>query len=177
MEMFRAGNPDYTAILDPRIKAIVPFAPWSGHYGTWYLAVLEGLKVPSLFIVGNMDRTANYDGVAFLFENLVNSDRYMLVYQNGIHEVAVNPPPPIAEDYFRVYIHYQEPAWDNRRCNNINQHFITAFLCIHLKGMDEYQAYLDLIPIFNDASPGDDDYWYGFKEWTAVGLELHHSEP
>lgn len=177
MEMFRAGNPAYTALLDPRIKAIVPFAPWGGHYGTWDSAGLAGLKVPSLFIVGDMDGTANYGGVRFLFENAVSSDRYMLVYQNGIHEVAVNPPPPIAEDHFREYMHYQEPAWDNRRCNNINQHFITAFLGIHLKGMAEYQPYLDLIPFSNDARTGEDDYWLGFKNWTAVGLELHHIEP
>ena len=177
MEMLRAGSLEYAALLDPRIKAIVPFAPWGGHYGTWDSAGLEGLKVPSLFIVGDMDRTADYGGVRFLFENAASSDRYMLVYQNGIHEVAVNPPPPIAEDHFREYIHYQEPAWDNRRCNNINQHFITAFLGIHLKGMEEYQAYLDLIPISNDTSPGDDDYWNGFKDWTAVGLELHHIIP
>lgn len=177
LDLLQAGNPDYQKLLDPRIKAIVPFAPWGGHIGTWDFAGLEGLKIPSLFIVGNQDRTANFSGVEFLFNNAVNSDRYMLIYQNGIHEVAVNPPPPIAEAHFREYIHYQEPAWDNRRCNNINQHFITAFLGIHLKGMDEYQAYLNLIPISNDASPGDNDYWYGFKDWTAVGLELHHIEP
>jgi predicted dienelactone hydrolase len=177
MEMFRAGNTDYQEFLDPRIKAIVPFAPWGGQYGTWDLVGLEGLKVPSFFIVGNQDRTADYDGVDFLFKNVVNSDRYILIYQNGIHEVAVNPPPPIAENYFREYIHYQEPAWDNRRCNNINQHFITAFLGIHLKGIEEYQAYLDLIPISNDADPFTPEYWKGFKEWTAVGLELHHMGP
>ena len=177
MEMFRAGSPAYAALLDPRIKAIVPFAPWGGHFGTWDPAGLEGLTVPSLFIVGNQDRTANYNGVAFLFENLVNSDRYMLVYQNGIHEVAVNPPPPEAEEHFREYIHYQEPVWDNRRCNNVNQHFITAFLGIHLKGMTEYQEYLDLIPYSNDADPFTPEYWKGFKEWTAVGLELHHMAP
>jgi len=177
MEMFIAGNPAYTALLDPRIKAIVPFAPWGGQWGTWDSAGLEGLKVPSLFIVGDMDGTADYGGVAFLFEKAVSSDRYMLVYQNGIHEVAVNPPPPIAENHFREYMHYQEPAWDNRRCNNINQHFITAFIGIHLKGMEEYQPYLDLIPFSNDASTGDKDYWKGFKDWTAVGLELHHIAP
>ena len=177
MEMFRAGNPEYGKLLDSRIKAIVPFAPWGGHYGTWDIAGLEGLDVPSLFIVGNQDRTANYDGVKFLFDYSINSDRYMLIYQNGIHEVAVNPPPPIAEDHFREYIHYQEPAWDNRRCNNINQHFITAFLGIYLKGMDEYMPYLDLIENSNDADPGHEDYWKGFKDWTAVGLEFHHIEP
>jgi predicted dienelactone hydrolase len=177
MEKFRAGSPTYAALLDPRIKAIVPFAPWGGHIGTWDTAGLAGIKVPSLFIVGDMDGTADYGGVAFLFEKAVSSDRYMLVYQNGIHEVAVNPPPPIAENHFREYMHYQEPAWDNRRCNNINQHFITAFLGIHLKGMDEYQPYLNLITFSNDASSDDDDYWHGFKDWTAVGLELRHIEP
>ena len=83
MEQFRAGNPDYTALLDPRIKAIVPFAPWGGHYGTWDQAGLEGLKIPSLVIVGSQDRTANYSGVEFIFNNAVISDRYMLLYQNG----------------------------------------------------------------------------------------------
>jgi predicted dienelactone hydrolase len=177
MEIFREGNTDYQDFLDPRIKAIVPFAPWGGQYGTWDLVGLEGIKVPSFFIVGNQDRTADFDGVDFLFKNVVNSDRYILIYQNGIHEVAVNPPPPVAEKYFREYIHYQEPAWDNRRCNNINQHFITAFLGIHLKGMDEYRPYLDLIPISNDADPFTPEYWKGFKPWTAVGLELHHIVP
>jgi hypothetical protein len=50
-------------------------------------------------------------------------------------------------------------------------------VCAHLKGMGEYQAYLDLIPISNDAEPFTPEYWKGFKDWTAVGLELHHIEP
>ena len=185
LEMLHAGNSDYKNLLDDRIKAIIPFAPWgmkatywkSPGEDTWDTEGLKGIRVPSLFIVGNQDRTAVYDGVKFIFENAVNSDRYMLVYQNGIHEVAVNPPPPIADKHFREYMHYQEPAWDNRRCNNINQHFITAFLGIYLKGMEEYQPYLDLIPMSNDAGPKTPEYWKGFKEWTAVGLELHHIEP
>lgn len=185
LEMFHTGNPDYKTILDSRIRAIIPFAPWgvAAPYwkrpegDTWNAEGLKGIRVPSLFIVGNQDRTAVYEGVKFIFENAVNSNRYMLVYQNGIHEVAVNPPPPIADDHFLEYMHYQEPAWDNRRCNNINQHFITAFLGIHLKGMQEYQTYLNLIPMSNDAAPDTPDYWKGFKKWTAVGLELHHIEP
>jgi len=43
--------------------------------------------------------------------------------------------------------------------------------------MAEYQDYLDLITYSNDARTGDDDYWKGFKDWTAVGLELHHIVP
>lgn len=178
MERFQAGNSNYQAFLDPRIKAVVPMAPWGNGASvknpTWNTDGLKGISVPSLFIVGNMDRTSGFKGVEFLFENAVNSDRYMLVYQNGIHEIAVNPTPEIAKDYFREYMHYQEPVWDNRRCNNINQHFITAFLGIHLKGKKDYQAYLDVITLANNAEPNTPEYWQGFKPWTAVGLELHH---
>ena len=178
MERFQAGNSNYKAFLDPRIKAVVPMAPWGNGASvknpTWNTDGLKGISVPSLFIVGNMDRTSGFKGVEFLFENAVNSDRYMLVYQNGIHEIAVNPTPEIANDYFQEYMHYQEPVWDNRRCNNINQHFITAFLGIHLKGKKEYQPYLDVITLANSAEPNTPEYWEGFKPWTAVGLELHH---
>ncbi len=178
MERFQAGNPQYKAFLDPRIKAVVPMAPWGNGANvkkpTWDAAGLQGIDIPSLFIVGDQDRTSGFKGVEFLFKNAVKSDRYMLVYQNGIHEIAVNPTPAIAKDHFREYMHYQEPVWDNRRCNNINQHFITAFLGIHLKGLNEYQPYLDVITMANDAEPKTPEYWKGFKPWTAVGLELHH---
>jgi len=181
MEKFQVGNPNYRDFLDPRIKAVVPMAPWGNGTNvknrTWDPAGLKGISIPSLFIVGNMDRTSGFSGVEFLFKNAVNSDRYMLVYQNGIHAIAVNPTPPIASGYFREYMHYQEPVWDNRRCNNINQHFITAFLGIHLKGQKEYQPYLDVITMANDAETNTPEYWKGFKPWTAVGLELHHLEP
>ena len=177
LEMLHAGNSDYTSLLDDRIKAIVLFAPWGGHRGVWDKEGLKGFDIPAFFVVGDQDRTADYSGVKFLFENSVNSDRYLLTYRNGIHEVAVNPPPPIAEEHFREFIHYQEPAWDNHRCNNINQHFITAFLGVQIKDKKEYLLYLDLIPVSNNADPGDPEYWKGFKKWTAVGLELHHSQP
>jgi len=73
---------------------------------------------------------------------------------------------------------YQEPALDNTRTNNVNQHFLTAFLGMHLKG-GQYASYLDL----TESSDASNDYgntgypagiWKGFPEWSAVGLELHH---
>lgn len=109
-----------------------------------------------------------------------------MVYQNGAHEIAVNPPPPIAWTNMQDYPHYQEPAWDNTRCNNINQHFVTAFLGMHLKGED-LSEYLNVQqPIANEArwdqaedgsSRARCTYWKGFKQWTLVGLELHHRIP
>ncbi len=67
------------------------------------------------------------------------------------------------------YLRYAEPAWNERRINNINQHFVTAFLGIHLKGLD-YGKYLQL-PESANAGP-----WTGFKPRTSVGLEWRHAK-
>ena len=109
-------------------------APWGGSYGAWDAEGLRGLKAPALFVVGDRDQTAPYGGVRFIFDNAGEADRYLLVHQRGDHEVAVNPAPPITFTRWREYVHYQEPALDNTRTNNVNQHFLTAFLGLHLKG-------------------------------------------
>lgn len=177
----QAGNPEYLALQDSRIKAVVALAPWGGHLGFWDQDGIAGLEVPSLFIVGDQDQTAPFSGVEWLYDNAVRSDRYVLKYQGAIHEVAVNPPPPISKANYAEYMHYQEPAWDNRKINNVNQHFVTAFLGMHLKqqyGM--YEPYLDLHPISNEsnrADPTDPTYWKGFTAWAAIGMELHHLAP
>ena len=184
LNQYLAGSDAYGDFLDDRIALAVLFAPFGGTVfgasGLWDEDGLSGLKVPSLFIVGDMDRTAPYAGVQAIFDQAVNSDRYMLLYRNGIHEVAVNPAPPEAYENYAEYLHYQEPSWDNRRCNNVNQHFITAFLGMHLKsdGTD-YASYLNLLePIANNSPRVNDGtdptFWKGFTDYTAVGLEVHH---
>ena len=97
-------------------------------------------------------------------------------------EVAVNPAPPLAGLYYREFIHYQEPAWDNRRLNNINQHFITAFLGKYIQGdAAKYEPYLDLIePMSNDSPRVDESdpaYWKGFPNFSAIGMEFRHLAP
>ncbi len=180
----QAGTPEYAAELDPRIRAIVALAPWglfAPNFGFWDSEGMAGLTVPSLFIVGAQDQTSGFANVRWLFENAVNSDRYLLIYESAIHEIAVNPAPPLAERHYREYVHYQEPAWDNRRLNNVNQHFITAFLGLHLGGdFATYEPYLDLVPISNDSHRTDESdptYWKGFTNWAAIGMELHHLLP
>jgi predicted dienelactone hydrolase len=173
------GTDEYAKELDPRIRAMVALAPWGGCCGFWDPTGLAGIEIPSLFIVGKQDQTSGYANVEWLFDNAVNSDRYLLTYESAIHEIAVNPAPPLAEAHYREYVHYQEPGWDNRRLNNINQHFITAFLGSKLKGdFFKYQPYLDLLePISNDSPRSDEsdpEYWKGFPNWSAIGMELHH---
>lgn len=177
-----AGSPEYRALLDDRIKAIVVFAPWGGTFGVWNEDTLRGLTVPSFFIVGDQDRTAPFAGVEWLYENAVRSDRYVLKYQGAIHEVPVNPAPPISESNYAEWLHYQEPAWDNRKLNNVNQHFVTAFLGLHLRDEpDVYEPFLDLAEPISNNSPrsGRDDpnYWKGFTEYGAIGMELRHLPP
>jgi pimeloyl-ACP methyl ester carboxylesterase len=74
LETLQADSTEYKNLLDDRIRAIIPFAPWgvAAPYwkrpegDTWDTEGLKGISVPSLFIVGNQDRTAVYDGVKSL---------------------------------------------------------------------------------------------------------------
>jgi predicted dienelactone hydrolase len=169
----QAGN--FT--VDPRIKAVVAFAPWGGPAALaaigipggvafWDAEGLAGLRVPSLFVAGSKDDVSGYDeGVKWLFDGAINSERYMLVYENARHNVAPNPPPPGLSN-FADFERYAEFAWDPARINNINQHFVTAFLGLHLRGED-YRAYLE------SAVTGE---FLGFLPRTAVGLTMLKGE-
>ncbi|GAB2558657.1 alpha/beta hydrolase family protein [Spirosoma aerophilum] len=173
LEVRTMDSPAYKASLDPRIKAVVAFAPWGMERGMWDAKGLAGLTLPTLFVAGSKDDISGYEkGIKAIYEGAVNADRYMLTYLNARHNVAPNPPPAslipgVSPD---EYMHYAEPAWNERRLNNINQHFVTAFLGIHLKKMD-YAKYLN-IPETDAAGP-----WTGFKPRMSVGMEMRHAKP
>ena len=166
-----AGNPDFLSSIDPRIKAVVAFAPWGMERGVWDKEGLKGLKVPTFFVAGNKDDIAGYEeGTKAIYESSINANRYLLTYENARHNVAPNPPPPelFKPGSFADYYHYAEPAWDQRRINNINQHFVTAFLGIYLQHKD-FEKYLSVAD-----STSSSKSWPGFKPRSFVGLELVH---
>lgn len=169
IESRMVGAPAMVAAPDERIKAVVAFAPWGMARGAWDASGLAGLRIPTFFIAGDQDDISGYeDGVKAIYEGAVNTERYLLTYENARHNVAPNPPPAVvlnSDQYFDDFMHYAEPAWDLRRMNNINQHFVTAYLGIRLKGL-EYEAYLQ-VP---DEEKGSD--LAGFKPRTSVGLYL-----
>ncbi|ADB39501.1 alpha/beta hydrolase family protein [Spirosoma linguale] len=174
LEVRSMDSPAYKASLDPRIKAVVAFAPWGMERGMWDAKGLAGLTLPTLFVAGSKDDVSGYEkGIKAIYDGAVNANRYMLTYVNARHNVAPNPPPAasfqpgVSAD---EYMHYAEPAWNERRINNINQHFVTAFLGIHLKKMD-YAKYLD-VPETDAAGT-----WTGFKPRMSVGLEMRHAKP
>jgi len=174
IEVLTTNNSVYKASNDSRIKAVVAFAPWGMQRGAWDGEGLKGLKVPTFFVAGSMDDISGYEkGTKAIFNGAVNSDRYLLTYVNARHNVAPNPPPKESLKPglpFDFYYHYAEPNWDQRRINNINQHFVTAFLGIQLK-KEDHTKYLELSENSNVKS------WTGFKSRTSVGLELLHSLP
>ena len=168
------NDASYKASIDPRIKAVVSFAPWGMQRGVWDLEGLKGVQLPVFFVAGNLDDISGYeDGTKAMFKGIINSDRYLLVYENARHNTAPNPPPaatllpgPATKDYD----HYAEPAWNERRINNINQHFVTAFLGIHLQRKD-FGKYLELPEKSNTKT------WTGFKPRSSTGMELLHIMP
>lgn len=174
LEIRTADNPEFKASYDTRIKAVVAFAPWGMERGIWDTAGLQELKVPVFFIAGSLDDISGYEkGTKAIFTGAVNANRYLLTYVNGRHNIAPNPPPPESLKpgvAFDEYYHYAEPTWNSYRLNNINQHFVTAFLGIYLK-QKEYEKYLSL-PINSNEKT-----WSGFKPRTSTGLELLHAMP
>lgn len=169
-----AGNAEYEKLADARIKAIVAFAPWGMERGVWDAEGLKGLKTPTFFIAGSQDDISGYEkGIKAIYEGAINADRYLLTYKNARHNVAPNPPPAEAlapglhiDEYYR----YAEPSWDQRKLNNVNQHFITAFLGQHLKNQDNAK-------FLNVQENSNEKDWTGFKPRSSTGMELLHAQP
>lgn len=174
IQALAASNAVYQSQSDPRIKAVVAFAPWGMERGVWDAEGLKGLETPTFFVAGSQDDISGYTkGIKAIYEGAVNADRYLLTYKNARHNVAPNPPPAAAlapglsiDEYYR----YADSTWDQRKINNVNQHFVTAFLASYLKGKDT-SKYLD---ITEDSNAED---WPGFKPRSSTGMELRHAEP
>jgi predicted dienelactone hydrolase len=188
----QAGNQEYLASLDPRIKTGIAIAPWGWNHGFWDEEGLAGITAPILFMAGSVDAAAGYSpGVRDIFENAVNADRALLTFENAGHNAAAPIPAPREtwpEPGSAVYNagHYMDPVWDTTRMNNIAQHFATAWLGKHLKGEAGMEAYLDLVPSGKDAvwsldakglPMADHSYWKGFANRSAVGLRFERLRP
>ncbi|HWG85044.1 MAG TPA: dienelactone hydrolase [Deinococcales bacterium] len=187
--MRAAGDPRYTASLEPRVKAVVAIAPWGFNAGLWDAAGLAGVKTPVFFMAGSVDATAGYNpGVRNLFEGTVNADRYLLTFANGGHSVAAPIPAPreVSGPGSTTLGHYTDAVWDQVRSNNVAQHFATAFLGKHLKADAGMDSFLNVIENggagkysveANGTPRADHTYWKGFANNTAVGLTLEHRTP
>jgi len=179
-EDWTAGNAKFDARPRTHIKAVVAIAPWGAQppNNNWDAAGLAGLRIPSLFIAGDQDDISGFElGTKRAFEGAVNSNRCLLVFENARHNVGGNPAPPEARANFGTLESFEEPVWRKERITSINQHFITAFLDLNLKGDETRRAYLTVaVPRSNDAKDAS-TLWKGFQRRWAVGLQLHCVTP
>jgi predicted dienelactone hydrolase len=191
-DKWTAGSADYHSRLRKELKAVVAIAPWGNQppNNMWDASGLAGIHIPLLMIAGDQDDISDFPhGIAPAFEKAVNSERCMLVYENARHNVGGNPPPPEALTSFSTQEYFDEPVWRKERITAINQHFVTAFLDLYLKGDESKRAYLHAAPeksndgawpLKRGESAGakfsdGDKYWKGFQRRWALGLEMHCS--
>ena len=130
---------------NPNLKAVVAIAPWGAQppVNLWEPAALANIKVPALFLAGDQDDISGFEqGVRKAYYQAVNSPRCLLVYEGARHNIGGNPPPALPLD-FATKESFDEPVWRKDRLNAINQHFVSAFLDLHLKGDESRRAYLD----------------------------------
>jgi len=167
-----ADSKEFRSRRREQIKAVVAIAPWGNQppQNNWDAEGLAGIHIPSLFIAGDQDDVSGFEqGTRKAFNSAVNSERYLLVFQNARHNVGGNPPPPEALGNFTSRAFFDEPVWRKDRIAAINQHFITAFLDLYLKGNASRREYLTL-PV---NSPAGNLAWKGFQPRWALGLEWY----
>ena len=184
------------AAQTPPIKSLVVFAPWGGQPDSraWNEAGLARIKLPVLIVAGNQDDVVNFkDGVSWLFGGMTGAERHMLVFREARHNIVGNEFDLGEDDPFMAAEFLKEPVWRSDRLNAINQHFVTAFLDLTLKGQADKRAYLDLPTVDSDdgewptsfgeqlngtlAGPEQGKYWRGFQRRWATGLEMLKAAP
>ena len=182
----QAGTPEHQSLVDERVQAVVAIGPWGRNRDFWDAEALAGFEKPLLLIAGGEDDVSEYDAIRSIFEETTGTDRYLLTFEGANHNAAAPMPAPAEswtapEGQEPTFGHYADAVWDTTRMNNIAQHFITAFLDLHLKGDAAKAEYLDLVEVAEegvwstaeDGTPNPEHtYWAGFPDRTAKGLRL-----
>ncbi|MEJ6401455.1 alpha/beta hydrolase family protein [Yoonia sp. 2307UL14-13] len=187
LERNMMGTDSHAALKDDRVKAFVAFGPWGNNTGFWDADGWAGIDKPLMLIAGGIDDVSIYDDIRGIFDDTVNTTRHLLTFDNANHNAGAPMPAP-TESYavsetlgWAPFEHYADPVWDNVRMNNISQHFISAYLDLHLKRDTDKAAYFDLVPVAQDGVWAVDDngnetdehtYWEGFPNRSAAGLRF-----
>ncbi|KWV91654.1 alpha/beta hydrolase [Erythrobacter sp. YT30] len=176
---------------DAAINAMVLFAPWGGQPDNrvWNGESLATITAPTLIVSGSQDDVSNHaEGVSWIFDQLNGTSRHMLTFREARHSIVGNAFDVPEDAPFRVTEFVSEPVWRQDRINGINQHFVAAFLDLHLKGDADKASYLN-VPVANAndsqwetgfgdllngefAGPDEAEHWRGFQKRWAAGLDL-----
>ncbi len=150
------------------VKALVLIAPWGGQPAvrSWTPAGMAGISAPSLWIMGDKDDVAGADGIQWLHDTAVHSDRHLLIFADARHNLGGNPPPASAPDTARLRDALDEPVWRKDMADAIIFRTLTAFLDLTLKSDTAKAVYLDA---------GPDGTLKGFQPRWQLGVKLLHS--
>jgi hypothetical protein len=173
------------------LRAVVVIAPAGLFpYGeAWGAMGLAAITAPSLFIVGDQDRTVGYDpGVRTLYAQEIHAPRYLLTFENAGHSIGMDAAPAAMRRRLWDLDWFEDPVWRKSRVTAIQTHFISAFLDRYVKDDTSKAPYLDVGEPVGDhtvwpARPGEawgavstgvapNTVWMGFQRRHAAGLEL-----
>jgi len=194
LKPYLRGGPKSGEFALEGLKAVVAIAPaGGGGFNAWGKEGLADLRTPLLVIGGDRDRTVGFDdGIKTVFDGALHAERYLLVFENGGHNIGMDAAPDQMRGQLWDNDWFEDPVWRKARTSAIQQHFISAFLDRFVKGDGAMAAYLDTdTPVSNATkwpatggpgyaaiSPGGPGAtWRGFPRNHAVGLELRHEPP
>ena len=187
------GGARQRSLLVAHLRAVVAISPAGGPpVDAWGRDGLAAIRAPLLLINGNRDRTVGYRRAGKrVFDQAVHAPRYLLTFEEGGHDIGLDPAPSGMRATLWNLGWFQDPVWSTARVNAINAHFITAFLDRYVRGERRYSAYLDVPVVHAGRGVWPDDHvpyaayspgtggvtvWKGFQRAFAVGLELRRAD-
>ena len=185
-----AGGVKAADLVSPDLKAVVAISPASrlGGVDLFGPGAFEALHAPFFFIVGDQDHSVGYDpGVRTVFTQATHAPRYLLTFKEAAHSIALGPVPDEMQARLWDKDWFEDPVWRKERLMSLEEHFITAFLDLYVKGDVSRAGYLDGLIENSDAgtwpeappgryggySPGGTvTLWKGFQPGHAAGMKL-----
>ena len=120
---------------DPRIKAVVPLAP----YG---VGVVTDVTLPTMLLSGSKDEYLSTSNAQRIYDGLGSTTKAFVTFQFAHHTIfwyscdAAPWYPPSSHRYC------SDPVWDMDRVHDLANHFITAFLLDVLKTDEAARRFL-----------------------------------
>lgn len=171
-----------SSFIDSRWKALVTFAPWGGIQEIFKPRSLGKIKIPSLFIGGELDSISGFDnGVKKLYSAVGARKKYLMVYEQAHHNIAPHPAPAVALQGIEFDSgHYVEPNWDSETIAHINEHMVLAFLNCHIKSDKASCKYLPKRENSHQATKKNGKLqkaWPGFPNKWGAGVRFIRGNP
>ena len=131
----------WPATVDPRIDAVVTFAPETRVFGE---AGIAAVHIPTMVLLGSNDTVLPPELSTFAaYEHLGSSQKALVVFGGADHLLFIHPCSAgswtLSPDWFSWC---SDPVWDMDRAHDLINHFATAFLLATLKGDTEAAAAL-----------------------------------